>query len=270
MIGLVLGFGAELAKETGAWLDRLLPAPRLRRTLRSWRRRRPFWAGVWTGLGGLEMIFLPLAPLPLMLKVGIGAMSAIGVGLVLVAGGLFFVFAPAQRMFVSVVTAIASLVSLATTNLGGFGIGVGLGLLGSSMAFGWLPHARTPGNACDPAPGAPGAGAEGLRPKAREGRVRRRPVAAVRRGTGVALSLALTAGFLIGVPGTSRAAENCPEPAGSAPLPWPLDGLGLGLPDVQLPWEAGECPDDTGTGTGTEPDPRREQPDEPDAKDPPR
>ncbi|WP_274564084.1 DUF6114 domain-containing protein [Streptomyces spiramyceticus] len=165
MITLILGFGAELAKETATWLDRLLPAPRLRARARSWRRRRPFWAGLWTALAGLEMIFLPLAPLPLMLKVGVGAMSALGVGLVLIAGGLFFVFAPAQRMFVSVMTAIASLVSLATTNLGGFGIGVGLGLLGSSMAFGWLPGA----------PEVPGSGRGWVRSDAAAGMGRRSP-----------------------------------------------------------------------------------------------
>ncbi|MFJ9412701.1 DUF6114 domain-containing protein [Streptomyces sp. NPDC101227] len=159
MITFVLGFLAELAKEFGSWFDRILPAPGLRRPLRAWRRRRPFWAAVWAVAGGVEMIVLPLAPLPLMLKVGIGAMSAIGVGLVLIAGGLFFLFAPAQRMFVSVVTAITSLVSLATTNLGGFGIGCGLGLLGSSMAFGWLPHRRD----------AAGTEVVTARPKAREG-----------------------------------------------------------------------------------------------------
>ncbi|MBT2507942.1 hypothetical protein J7I98_19045 [Streptomyces sp. ISL-98] len=168
MITLILGFGAELAKETGTWLDQLLPAPRLRARARSWRRRRPFWAGLWTLLAGLEMIFLPLAPLPLMLKVGVGAMSALGVGLVLIAGGLFFVFAPAQRIFVSVMTAIASLVSLATTNLGGFGIGVGLGLLGSSMAFGWLPGA----------PEAPGSGRGWVRSDAAADTGRRSPATA--------------------------------------------------------------------------------------------
>ncbi|MFE0170760.1 DUF6114 domain-containing protein [Streptomyces sp. NPDC059002] len=248
MIPLVLGFGAELAKETGAWLDRLLPAPRLRAALRSWRRRRPFWAGVWTVLGGLEMIFLPLAPLPLMLKVGIGAMSAIGVGLVLIVGGLFFVFAPAQRMFVSFVTAIASLVSLATTNLGGFGIGVGLGLLGSSMAFGWLPHAARD-RAGEPVREA--------RPKARESR------AAARAGTGAALTLVLvlTAALTVGAPERSVAADRCVGSEGGE-LPWPLGWLGR----VELPWvsagvhcaEGGAGPGGSGgvtePGTDTGPD----------------
>ncbi|MFC7303568.1 DUF6114 domain-containing protein [Streptomyces monticola] len=245
MIGLVLGFGAELAKETGAWLDRLLPAPRARARLRSWRRRRPFWAGLWTVLGGLEMIFLPLAPLPLMLKVGVGAMSAIGVGLVLIAGGLFFVFAPAQRMFVSVVTAIASLVSLATTNLGGFGIGVGLGLLGSSMAFGWLPH-RRPAAPDSRAVAAPTPVGEVASPKAPESRPARR-TPALSAGGGAALVLVLAAGLLAGAPGTGVAAERCREPKR---LPWPLNHL----PAPPLPWERDLplCPD--GTGDGQVPD----------------
>ncbi|WP_328497999.1 DUF6114 domain-containing protein [Streptomyces sp. NBC_00414] len=140
MFSFVLGFLWELAREIGDRLDRILPAPRLRRSLRGWRRRRPFWAAVWVISGGVEMVAIPLAPLPLMIRVGVGAMSAVGISLVLIAGGVFFLFRPDQRMFVSVVTAIASLTSLATTNLGGFGIGMTAGLIGSSMAFGWQPH----------------------------------------------------------------------------------------------------------------------------------
>ncbi|MFD9467415.1 DUF6114 domain-containing protein [Streptomyces sp. NPDC060027] len=139
MFSFVFGFLSELARETGDWFDRILPAPRLRRSLRGWRRRRPFWAAVWIVAGGVEMVAIPLAPLPLMIKIGVGAMSAVGISLVLVAGGLFFLFKPDQRMFVSVVTAIASLTSMATTNLGGFGVGMMAGLIGSSMAFGWMP-----------------------------------------------------------------------------------------------------------------------------------
>ncbi|QRX96218.1 DUF6114 domain-containing protein [Streptomyces noursei] len=233
MLTFVLGFLAELAKETGSWLDRVLPLPGVRRPLRSWRRRRPFWAGLWAVAGGLELIALPLAPLPLMLKVGIGAMSAVGVGLVLIAGGLFFVFAPAQRMFVSVVTAIASLVSLATTNLGGFGVGCGLGLLGSSMAFGWLPHPAAPepagtGHGTEGADGtasATGTEAVTARPKAPEGRGARPPRPGACALT-LMLPLALAAGLL--TPAPARAADGDPRDApGRIPLPC-LTGLDTG------------------------------------------
>ncbi|MFF2806224.1 DUF6114 domain-containing protein [Streptomyces sp. NPDC058000] len=229
MLTFVLGFLAELAKETGSWLDRVLPAPGLRRPLRSWRRRRPFWAGLWAVAGGLELIALPLAPLPLMLKVGIGAMSAIGVGLVLIAGGLFVVFAPAQRMFVSVVTAIASVVSLATTNLGGFGIGCGLGLLGSSMAFGWLPDGPT-GSAEGTAdtPSAAPAGAVTPRPKAPDGRGVG-PSSPGSCALALTLPLALAAGLVTGAP--ARAADSDPRDAlGALPLPC-LTGIDTGGAD---------------------------------------
>ncbi|MFJ9848223.1 DUF6114 domain-containing protein [Streptomyces sp. NPDC101150] len=220
MITFVLGFLAELAKEFGSWFDRILPAPGLRRPLRAWRRRRPFWAAVWAVAGGVEMIVLPLAPLPLMLKVGIGAMSAIGVGLVLIAGGLFFLFAPAQRMFVSVVTAIASLVSLATTNLGGFGIGCGLGLLGSSMAFGWLPHRRD----------AAGTEVVTARPKAREGRTVRRSSGA--SALALTLPLALATGLVAAAPSAAaRPAAGDPRDA-AAHLSLPcLTGVDTGGAD---------------------------------------
>ncbi|GGX76791.1 DUF6114 domain-containing protein [Streptomyces fructofermentans] len=160
MFTFVLGLLSELARETGDRLDRVLPAPRLRRSLRHWRRTRPFWAAAWVIAGGVEMVALPLAPLPLMIKVGVGAMSAVGISLVLIAGGLFFLFRPEQRMFVSVVTAIASLTSMATTNLGGFGIGMAAGLIGSSMAFGWLPDPVPEG---EDAPGGDGDRAHGPR-----------------------------------------------------------------------------------------------------------
>lgn len=139
MFTFVFDFLAEVRREFGSWADRILPAPQLRLRLRNWRRSRPFWAAVITILAGVVMVAIPLAPLPLMIRIGVGAMSAIGIAMVLVAGGIFFLIKPEQRLFVSVCTAIASLVALATTNLGGFGVGTLLGMLGSSMAFGWAP-----------------------------------------------------------------------------------------------------------------------------------
>lgn len=46
---------------------------------------------------------------------------------------------PHQRLFTAVVSAAFSVISFATTNFGGLGLGMILGVLGSSMAFGWRP-----------------------------------------------------------------------------------------------------------------------------------
>ncbi|MEU9311995.1 DUF6114 domain-containing protein [Streptomyces sp. NPDC048256] len=166
----------------------------------AWRRRRPFWAAVWVIAGGIEMVAIPLAPLPLMIRVGVGAMSAVGISVVLVAGGILFLFKPDQRMFVSVVTAVASLTSMATTNLGGLGIGMLAGLIGSSMAFGWLPGNRHP----DEDAGDPPAG---------EGADSARPADAAARADRAAESLAT--GY--GTGGDGRDARGPRRPDGPAP-----------------------------------------------------
>ncbi|WP_073260755.1 DUF6114 domain-containing protein [Cryptosporangium aurantiacum] len=118
----------------------MLPFPDARHWFRRWRRTRPFWAGCAVIAGGTIMLSVPLAPLPVMMHVGTAAVSGVAFGLILIAAGLFFWFAPQQRTFVAVVSVIVSLASFVTTNLGGLGFGMLLGLVGSSMAFGWRPH----------------------------------------------------------------------------------------------------------------------------------
>lgn len=203
------------------------------------------------------MVAIPLAPLPLMIKIGVGAMSAVGISLVLIAGGLFFLFKPDQRMFVSVVTAIASLTSMATTNLGGFGVGMMAGLIGSSMAFGWMPDPvretdgddgdRLPGPSGtgqgDPAPAEPAEAAPGATgmpreggapkdqevsaPKAREDRARsgsrRRPA----RSPALIVVSALVSAA--GLPATAAAAPGTDV----FPLPWPT---------LTRPWDSAPSP----------------------------
>ncbi|MFJ3670421.1 DUF6114 domain-containing protein [Streptomyces sp. NPDC090106] len=226
MFTFVLGFLAELARETGDWLDRALPAPRVRRAVRGWRRRRPFWAAVWVVAGGVEMVAIPLAPLPLMIRIGVGAMSAVGIGVVLVTGGLFFLFKPEQRMFVSIVTAVASLTSMATTNLGGFGVGMAAGLIGSSLAFGWMPDPVPAGDPADPAeerapvPGADADHADAAKerspvPEAEADRAGRRR----RRARGAAL-MAVSALLAAAALPSARPAYAAPR-ADLFPLPWP-------------------------------------------------
>ncbi|MFE7415479.1 DUF6114 domain-containing protein, partial [Streptomyces laurentii] len=43
------------------------------------------------------------------------------------------------RLFYSIIGVLASLATWVTSNLGGFFIGMLLGLIGSSLTFGWLP-----------------------------------------------------------------------------------------------------------------------------------
>ncbi|WP_137990582.1 DUF6114 domain-containing protein [Streptomyces vilmorinianum] len=110
-----------------------------RRRLRAWRRTRPFWAGLLLLLGGTELLLVPLSPLTVLVSLGIGGIAAIGIGLALIAAGLFLWFLPHTHHYVSVHALILSVLSFAATNLGGFLVGMALGVLGSAMGFGWTP-----------------------------------------------------------------------------------------------------------------------------------
>lgn len=123
----------------GLWLDQHLPFPKERRALRRWRRTRPFWGGFYLIAGGLEIMLIPMSPLSILITLGVGGLAALAIGSVLVIAGLCLWFLPAQRHFVSLVALVASVVSFAATNLGGFLVGMALGVLGSSMGFGWRP-----------------------------------------------------------------------------------------------------------------------------------
>ncbi|UNO44394.1 hypothetical protein KGS77_33185 [Streptomyces sp. MST-110588] len=120
-------------------MDRALPWPRQRAALRGWRRTRPFWAGLLLVLGGAEMLLVPLSPLTVLVSLGLGGLAALGIGLALIVAGLFLWWKPAAHHYVSVNALILSVLSFAATNLGGFLVGMGLGIAGGAMGFGWTP-----------------------------------------------------------------------------------------------------------------------------------
>ncbi|MGW7413337.1 DUF6114 domain-containing protein [Streptomyces sp. NPDC054863] len=134
-------------------LDERLPWPERRRRFRSWRRRRPFWAGLLLALAGAELLLVPLSPLPIMVSLGLGGLAALGIGLALIAAALFLWFLPHTRHYVSVNALILSVLSFAATNLGGFLVGTLLGIAGSAMGFGWTPVTGPGTPAADPADG---------------------------------------------------------------------------------------------------------------------
>ncbi|MBT2447378.1 hypothetical protein J7F03_09880 [Streptomyces sp. ISL-43] len=123
----------------GGWLERRLPLPGPRRRLRAWRRTRPFWGGLLVILGGTELLLVPLSPLTVLVSLGLGGIAAIGIGAALIAAGLFLWLLPQARAYVSVHALLLSVLSFVATNLGGFLLGMLLGIAGSALAFGWTP-----------------------------------------------------------------------------------------------------------------------------------
>ncbi|MFE0461937.1 DUF6114 domain-containing protein [Kitasatospora sp. NPDC058965] len=113
---------------------------RARLAWRRWRRTRPFWAAIWTALGGLVILFLPLAPLGQLLHVGIGGISGMAGGAILMALALLMLVLPGQRYTAGVIAVIVGVASFPLTNLGGFFVGMFLAILGGSMAVGWMPQ----------------------------------------------------------------------------------------------------------------------------------
>ncbi|MEU9256377.1 DUF6114 domain-containing protein [Streptomyces sp. NPDC048270] len=121
------------------WLERRLPLPEHRARLRAWRRTRPFWGGLLVVLGGTELLLVPLSPLTVLVSLGLGGIAAIGIGVALILAGLFLWFLPQARAYVSLHALLLSVLSFVATNLGGFLVGMGLGIAGSALAFGWTP-----------------------------------------------------------------------------------------------------------------------------------
>ncbi|WP_431780576.1 DUF6114 domain-containing protein [Streptomyces chumphonensis] len=140
------------------------PLRRARTAFRRWRRTRPFWGALWTGLGGFVIFFLPMAPLGKILQVGVGGIAGMAGGVLLMAMALLILLMPGQRHTAGVIAVIAGVASFPLSNLGGFVVGMVLAVLGGSMAFGWLPERparrwrrfrRRPAAEPTPAPGTP-------------------------------------------------------------------------------------------------------------------
>lgn len=112
------------------------------RAWRRWRRARPFWGGLLIILAGIEIFLTVLVPLPVVMHIGLQGVAGFFVPIIMVVCGLLLWFNPDQRLFYSVIAVIMALGSWITSNLGGFFIGLLLGLIGGSLAFAWAPVSR--------------------------------------------------------------------------------------------------------------------------------
>ncbi|GAA0445967.1 DUF6114 domain-containing protein [Streptomyces olivaceiscleroticus] len=173
-----------------------LPWPAARARFRRWRRTRPFWAGLLLVLGGAELLLVPLSPLGVLVSLGIGGLAALGIGLALIVAGLFLWCTPGARHYVSINALLLSVLSFAATNLGGFLVGMGLGIAGAAMGFGWTPLPAEPN---------PAAEQDAARPPGRTG-----------PRTALAVALPVTLLVTLGTPATEARAAGPGVPAPAA------------------------------------------------------
>jgi hypothetical protein len=104
-----------------------------------WRRARPFWGGLLCLLGGALMAYGPLSVFRYVLVAGTVIWAGVLIGLLVCAMGLFLWLTPQFRQIVGILAAVFSVVSLITSNLGGFILGLLLGSFGGAMGFAWTP-----------------------------------------------------------------------------------------------------------------------------------
>ncbi|WP_159791721.1 DUF6114 domain-containing protein [Puerhibacterium puerhi] len=231
----------------------------------AWRRDRPFVGAVLTVLAGVELFFSGRLDLEnLHVQLGIEGMQSTLLPVALVVLGVMAVAAPVHHVLYGVLTLVVAVYSLMGVNLGGYGLGMVLGVVGGIVVVSWMAPRTTADD--DGAPGVDGPG------------VARRSaavvVAAALAATGVPAAPAAVpqAGPLCWLFGTcdDDAAEPAPSPspsagatpspsAGATPSPSPADpgavdgGPG---PDAGAAPDADAAPDpgpDAGGGADRDP-----------------
>jgi hypothetical protein len=113
------------------------------RSWRHWRRSRPFWGGLLILLAAAEILVTERVPIRIILHLGAEGIAGYLLPTVMVVCALLLWFNPQQRLFYSILTVLLSLGTWVTSNLGGFVVGMVLGVVGASLAFGWQVPVRT-------------------------------------------------------------------------------------------------------------------------------
>ena len=104
-----------------------------------WVYGRPFFGGLWLTLGGAWILLTMKASVKVVLHVGMQGVAGYLLPTLMVLLGLLILFSPEQRLFYSITGVLISMATWATSNLGGFMVGLLLGVAGSVLTFGWLP-----------------------------------------------------------------------------------------------------------------------------------
>jgi Family of unknown function (DUF6114) len=118
----------------GTLADSLSP---VRQAFRIWRRTRPFWGGLLVTGGAGEILMSEHGPISLVIHIGIQGLAGYLIPVMMLLCGVLLWFNPAQRAFYSLLSIVLALGSWITSNLGGFFIGMLLGIVGGALAVAW-------------------------------------------------------------------------------------------------------------------------------------
>jgi len=119
-----------------------------RRGFRHWRQTRPFWAGVITLAAAYELVAVPNLKLGgITIQQGIAGIATWLMAALMALMAMVMWFQPHLRVIAGLSTILFALASFLTSNLGGFLLGMVLGLVGGSLAVAWdfpKPKAEAP------------------------------------------------------------------------------------------------------------------------------
>jgi hypothetical protein len=107
--------------------------------LYAWSGQRPWLGGLITTLGGLAIAVLPNKGFTLIVLPGVAGLSGFLLGALIIACAMFMLFSPHLHGILGIATVLLSLVSFVTTNIGGYVIGLLLGIIGGALGFAWVP-----------------------------------------------------------------------------------------------------------------------------------
>jgi uncharacterized protein DUF6114 len=110
--------------------------------IKGWSHQRPCWGAFCTLFASLLILWAPVCLLQSGIVPGSTLWAGLVIGGLLCAMGLVELFAPAQAQVAGAAGVVLSLVSLIAA-LGGFGMGMLLGVIGSSYAVAWRPESKT-------------------------------------------------------------------------------------------------------------------------------
>jgi hypothetical protein len=109
---------------------------------RIWRLQRPFWGSILILMAGALVLWGPVGLMRFALFPGSTIWAGLLVGSLLVVMGLIQLFAPSYALITGAVAIVLSLISMFVA-LGGFVIGMFLGIIGGALGVAWKPQART-------------------------------------------------------------------------------------------------------------------------------